>query len=146
MRAGRWIVGLGLIGLAALGIAIARSQRLPEGPQPVVWDKDVCARCRMHIGEPWFAAQLQTGDGKVLNFDDPGCLLAYLDETRPDVHAVWFHHVKEDRWIPWESVAFTETGSSPMGFGLGAVDAGTPGSIGLEEARRRVAQGAETSP
>src|SRR5690242_12190335 len=86
----------GLVALGGLGYALYRAQRLPEGPQPIAWDREACAHCHMHIGEPRFAAQLQTEDGRVLNFDDPGCLLAYDAAEHPRSRAVYFHHLRED--------------------------------------------------
>jgi hypothetical protein len=127
--------GLGcLLLVAGLGGALVWTQRLPEGPQPVVWDREACAHCRMHVGEPGFAAQLQLRDGRVLHFDDPGCLLRYEAERRPDVHASWFHHLREERWLSREQVAFLPVSPTPMGYGLGAVEAGTPGTRSVPEA------------
>jgi copper chaperone NosL len=124
---------------AAVAVALALAAcGAPEGVAPIVWDREACAHCRMLIGEPRFAAQLQTGDGRVESFDDPGCLLARLPEAGP-VRALWFHSVREDRWIPGDAVAFEAVPRTPMGYGLGAVDAGTPGAIPLAEAQARVA-------
>jgi copper chaperone NosL len=119
--------------LAALG-ACGRS----EGPHPIAWDREACTHCHMLIGDPAFAAQLETADGETPAFDDPGCLLAYLAERRPRVSAMFFHHLREDRWIPGDRVAFVQVARSPMGYGLGAVDAGTPGSFSLERAEALV--------
>ncbi|MCA8975363.1 MAG: hypothetical protein KDC98_11630 [Planctomycetes bacterium] len=117
--------------------SILASNRLSEGPVDLIWDKTACAACGMHVGEPPFAAQLTTKTGETLAFDDPGCLFHYVEEHGPDVHAIWFHHVREDRWIAAAEVAFTAIEPTPMGFGIGAVDAGTAAAIDLEGARRR---------
>lgn len=94
----------------------------------------------MLISEPRFAAQLQTQDGDVQSFDDPGCLLAALETRSPGVRALWFHHVREDRWLDAAHVAFEDAERTPMGYGLGAVDAGTPHALSLALARARVAE------
>src|SRR5690606_8718548 len=70
----------------------------PEGPQPIAWDREPCAHCRMLISDPAFAAQLHRSDGTVESFDDPGCLLARLAAPGAPVAALWFHHVREERW------------------------------------------------
>lgn len=135
------IVGVGAVAaLAVLVVAglVARSQRLASGPVDVTWDKEPCAHCHMLLSEPGFAAQLQTADGAVLNFDDVGCLFAWERELQPRVHATWFHHLGEERWLGPGEVAFLPGQHSPMAFGLGAVDAGTPGALTLEQARERV--------
>jgi copper chaperone NosL len=123
--------------LVALAAALAACGP-PEGPQPIVWDREPCAHCRMLISDPAFAAQLHTTDGAVESFDDPGCLFARLAARRPAVHALWFHHVREDRWLRADAVAFERVDPTPMDFGLGAVDAGTPGALSLEQAQARV--------
>jgi copper chaperone NosL len=140
LHLGRWV--LGALGLAVLVLVavVVRAQRLPEGPQPVAWDAEACTHCHMLIGEPGFAAQLQTDDGRVLDFDDPGCLLRYLADDKPHVHALWFHHGHEDRWIPGAEVAFRRVATSPMGWGLAAVDRREPHDLDRAAAERRVAE------
>lgn len=143
----RWAVAgwvaIALAAIAGFGASLAFSQALPEGPVEIVWDREACAHCRMHIGERAFAAQLQRRDGRVQNFDDPGCLLRYLASVPADeVHAVYFHHSRQARWLARDEVAFVDVAQSPMGFGLGAVHRGTPGSFPYEEALRRVERAA----
>jgi copper chaperone NosL len=121
--------------LALVAVACGR----PEGPRAIVWDREPCAHCHMLISDPSFAAQLETRNGDLPAFDDPGCLLAYLSQHRDTVRRIWFHHMKEDRWIPGDRVAFVRVPRTPMGYGLGAVDAGTPGSISLDQAQALVA-------
>lgn len=126
--------------IGGIAAAILLFERLPDGPVDVAWDRAACAHCRMHVGEPAFAAQLQLKDGQVLNFDDPGCLFRHLRGVdASQIHAVWFHHHREDRWISRERVAFVEASPTPMGYGLGAVDASTPGAVPPDEAARRAA-------
>lgn len=134
-----WIAlaAVALLAVAVI-IVVAGSQTLPDGPQSIVWDRTSCAECRMAVSEKPYAAQLQTADGQVLDFDDPGCLFRFVEGEKPEVHAMWFRDVREDRWIRGSEVAFIESGPSPMGFDLGAVPAGSAGSIGLEQARAQV--------
>lgn len=126
--------------LLALAAALAACGP-PDGPQPIVWDREPCAHCRMLISDPAFAAQLHLDDGTVESFDDPGCLFARVAARQPRVHALWFHHVREDRWLRGDAVAFERVAPTPMDFGLGAVDAGTPGALPFEAARAQVLAG-----
>lgn len=132
----------GLVAIAALGTfggLLYDAQKLPEGVQPVAWDKEACANCRMHVGERGFAAQLQLEDGRVFNFDDPGCLFHYREKLQgaPE-HAAYFHHLREERWLSQAEVGFVPVSPTPMGYGLGAVDKGEPGAISVEAARAQV--------
>ena len=139
----RWsrLIGLALvIALVALIVSVVGGGRaLPDTPQPVAWNHQPCAHCRMLVGEPAHAAQLVTTGGDVLFFDDPGCLLRYLDERAPGVHRAWFHDHAAERWIDSREVGFVPAPSTPMGFGLAATERSTPGAIDLAEARRRIA-------
>ena len=113
-------------------------QRLPSGPVDIVWDKEACAHCHMHVGEPRFAAQLQTQEGDILNFDDPGCLLRYQAEQHRAVHAIYFHHHREDRWLTGRDTVFVPVEPTPMGYNLGAAASGVLGALSYEEATRKV--------
>jgi len=125
---------LRLAALAALALALPACGP-PEGPQPIAWDREPCAHCRMLISEPAFAAQLHLSDGAVESFDDPGCLFARLEARPARVHALWFHHLREDRWLPGDGVAFERVAPTPMDFGFGAVDPGTPEALSIEAVR-----------
>lgn len=133
------LVGLvAFVVVSVVGYVVFASTTLPTGPSPIVWDRQACEFCSMHIGEPAFAAQIQDASGRTSAFDDPGCLFLHESRQRIAVHAIWFRHVRDDRWIAARDVAFVHVEPTPMGYGLGAVDAGTPGSIGLEAARQQV--------
>jgi len=130
--------------LATLALAVAALagafEGKPEGPAPIAWDHETCAECHMHIGDPSYAAQIRTADDRVASFDDPGCLFRYLEREAPEVHAMYFHHSEEDRWLTRDQVAFLPVPGdrTPMSYGLAAVDSGTPGAVGFEAAYRRV--------
>jgi hypothetical protein len=133
------LAGAGALAIFGVALwAIDASRTPPEGPVPVAWDRQPCAHCGMHLGEPAFAVQLHTTDGDVLFFDDPGCYFAYVAEHSPAVHAVWFHHLKEDRWLPQSAVGFLPVPTSPMGWGLGAVAADESGALSVNAARALV--------
>ena len=124
-------------GLVLLVVALVSCTR-PSGPEPIAFDRESCAHCHMLISDPAFAAQLQTEDGETFNFDDPGCLLRWRAEHAPRVQAVWFHHLREERWLPEAKVAFVPVARTPMGYGLGAVDAGAPDALSRAQAEARL--------
>lgn len=136
----RWIlIPVLLGGLAlAIGLLVMRAQTAPRSVRPIVWDKQACEHCKMAISEPAFAAQLQTEDGRVLDFDDPGCLFLYEAEHHPQVRVRYFHAQEGDDWLSGDEVAFASGARSPMGYDLGAVRRGTPGALSYEEAVQKV--------
>lgn len=139
-RGGRLALVLLLVA-AAVALAadfIRRSEALPAGPVDVVWDRTACAECRMTVSERAYAAQLQLKDGRVLDFDDAGCLFRFQAHDGDAPHATYFRAVHGDGWLPAGKAAFVRAGPSPMGYDLGAVPAGTPDSFSVAEARALV--------
>ncbi len=121
-------------------LVIAACGRGGRGPFPIAYDKEACTYCHMLIGDPRYAAQLVTEGGDVLDFDDPGCLLRYVVTQHPQVRAMWFRDARSDRWLPGERTRFVADPRTPMGWGLAAVDAGTPNARTLEQASAQVAR------
>lgn len=121
----------------AVTYSVLASTGLDDGPAEIVWDKAACVACGMHVGEPPFAAQVTTKDGRTHAFDDPGCLFLWVEEQSPAVHSMFFRHHREDRWIARDRVGFALVDKTPMGFGIAAVDATAPGAIDFDEARRK---------
>lgn len=131
--------------MAALALVVAvvvvwrlNQPTLPSGPVPIVWDGEVCGHCKMHVGDPRFAAQLQTADGIVLSFDDPGCLFEYLAANDAERHALYFRNHEGDGWLVESEAAFVSVADSPMGYGIAAVPVGTAGAQGLDWAKAQV--------
>jgi hypothetical protein len=139
------VIIAGVMVAALIGL-IRRSESLPGGPQDVVWDHTQCAECRMSVSEKAYAAQMQLVDGRVLDFDDPGCLFRFAAHNDVGLHAVYYRHVHEDRWLAEEQAAFVESGPSPMGYDRGAVPIGTPGAEPAAQVRAAYASGAADMP
>lgn len=128
----------GLAVMAVMGVAAYRSQSVPVTPQPVAWDRETCAECRMLISDHRYAAQIQTADGRVLNFDDPSCLITYELREHPKVHAVYFHDSASERWLSAQQAAFLQNAATPMGHGLASVAAGKPNAITYSQAVQKL--------
>ena len=117
---------------------VREGQRLPDAPVPIAWEREACAHCHMQLSQRQYAVQLQTADGDVVNFDDPGCFFLYLQDEQPAIREVWFHDSRGERWLRRGEVAFVAAPSTPMNLGLAAVAAGEPGAMSYDEARARV--------
>ena len=125
-----------LVFIAGLAFALIRAQAPGSGVRPIIWDHETCANCGMTISDHRFACQLQTRSGQTYDFDDPGCLLTFVSDKHPEVRAIYFHALNSEGWIKASDAAFVRGQSTPMGYGRGAVPAGTPGAISLDQARR----------
>ncbi|MHB1424502.1 MAG: hypothetical protein ACYC3I_15130 [Gemmataceae bacterium] len=127
-----------LFAAATVGLLVLRAQALPDGVRPVVWDKESCGECGMAVSDRRFAAQLQTDNGRIINFDDPGCLFIYVIRFDPSIHAAYFHALVGDSWLNAEQVGFVPTSLSPMGYNWAAVPRDTPGSLTFAEALEKM--------
>jgi hypothetical protein len=133
------LLALALV-VVVVGFVRFNEATLPEGPVPVVWDGEVCPHCKMHVGDPRFAVQLQTIDGEVMNFDDPGCLFAYLQSHEVIRHALYFRNHEADGWLSEAEVGFLPVEDSPMGYGIRAVPRAAPEAHDIDWAKAQVVE------
>jgi copper chaperone NosL len=81
----------------------------------------------MLLADTRFGAELVTRTGKVLPFDDAGCLATFAQSDRPEakqVHSLWVSDfVRPDRLLPVEQAAFVRHPSfrTPMDHGIVAL-------------------------
>ena len=139
----RTMIGANLLLILMTGLLVVLMGRLrtpQNGAAEVAWNRELCAQCGMVVGDRHFAAQLQTRDGRTLNFDDPGCLMSFLQQRHPAVRAIYVRNARADNWLPEAGAAFVRVPQSPSGFGLAAVTKDTPGALSWAEATRIVQQ------
>jgi nitrous oxidase accessory protein len=112
-------------GLAAAAVWACGAHR----PGRIVYGGDACAHCHMTISDPRFAAQLITSKGKMLAFDDIGCLVTYARTRLPGVPApeVWVNDfLSPDSILEGTHAVFLQADSiaTPMGSHLLALRRG----------------------
>jgi copper chaperone NosL len=94
--------------LAAL-VLLAAGCAAPAA-RPLAIGSDACAHCHMRLADLRYGAELVTRTGKVLPFDDAGCLATFVLGDRPDatqVHSLWVSDfTRPDRLLPAEQAAF----------------------------------------
>jgi len=81
----------------------------------------------MSLVDRRFAAQLRTGTGKSVVFDDAGCLAGWIQESGAVVGAAWVASFTEPHeWLPAERALYlqSDTLRTPMASGLAALRAG----------------------
>ena len=92
-----------------------------------MYGTDQCAHCHMTIADPRYAAELVTRTGKVIVFDDIGCLAAFLatGAVAPGaVHSTWAHdYASPGEWVRTGDLSYVRSESfhTPMGSGLVAL-------------------------
>jgi hypothetical protein len=132
---------------AAFLVLVCCSSEPASGPGRVTWDRDVCERCSMVIGDRRFAAQVRAAaEDRLHRFDDLGCALLWLAERGESVGgskatprpAIWVRDAAGETWIDGRTAGFAAGFRSPMGYGFAAVGGNTPRSIDLAEVQKRL--------
>jgi len=106
----RWTL-LALLGVLACG---------PGTPRPIAYGAEPCTHCHMTISDPRFVAEAVLTTGKVLAFDDIGCLATWLGTAQEPVETVWVASFTDQEWLRAEEATFLRTDSlrTPMASGL----------------------------
>ncbi len=124
--------------LFLLVILCACSPQETTGPGEIRWDKQVCDRCSMSIGDDRFAAQVRGGaEHQLYRFDDIGCAVIWLDQQPWKNNAdteIWISDYDSRRWIGARKAWFFRVLHSPMGYGLGARESQVEGAMNFNEA------------
>jgi copper chaperone NosL len=98
----------------------------PSGPRAIALNEEACAHCHMTIADPRFGAELITGTGRVLTFDDVGCMAAWLSENPTPLTGAWVMNYVDHAWMAADSAIYLQTDSlrTPMASGLAALRPG----------------------
>jgi len=64
--------------VAVFGAILAAAACTTPGPRPLAFGSEECTRCHMTLADPHFAGELVTTTGKVIPFDDVGCLASFV--------------------------------------------------------------------
>jgi copper chaperone NosL len=106
-----------------------------SGPQPIAREHPICGNCGKPLSDPRFVAQVVQDDGHQMLFDEPGCLIEWLEAGRAE--DFWFRDMNTQVWLHRVGVGFLRD-QAPAEYGFGAVPPDTPGAIPYDEAVRIV--------
>ena len=111
-------------------------------PLPIDINHTNCAQCAMLIKTIDNTAQAVAPDGRTWFFDDPGCLVLWIEE-RPfkDEAKLWVHTIDTNRWIDAKEAHYGITDLSVMHYGFGSRENKTDKTIGYDEMRLRMLRG-----
>lgn len=65
-------------GLIRLGLLLAAAACGAPGPRPLAYGAENCAHCHMTLADARYGAELLTTTGRVIPFDDVGCLASFV--------------------------------------------------------------------
>ena len=116
----RTAAALGGLGVLAFLVTVLAWPTQPSGPEPILHGRDVCAHCRMHIGQPGFAGEMRDERGALTKYDDVGCLVEAMLRTPGRIPEAWVEDHATGRLIPLLAASLVrgERSRTPMGSGL----------------------------
>lgn len=95
-------------------------------PEPIKLGSDACHYCKMTISDARFGAEILTTKGKVYKFDDPHCIIAFLDKDQidrqlvKDIYLVDFNEPHELLNVNQSYLLESESFNSPMNGNIAA--------------------------
>ena len=109
--------------LTALLMFFACSKDSEIKPVDINYGQDICAACSMIISEKQYSAQYVLSDGSVKKFDDIGCIIEHLKQTKNEagkVSAIFVRDYSTNNWINIKNAHFLKSKniSTPMGHGI----------------------------
>lgn len=114
------LVGAGAALLAGLTGVVFFWPAQRVGPEPIVYGRDACAHCRMHISQPGFAGELRDHDGVLTRYDDIGCMLRAMIAMHQEIPEAWVEDHTSGEFIPLLIAQLVRgaAGDTPMGSGI----------------------------
>ncbi len=114
------IGSLGLLVLATVGGVVFLWPTQRVGPQSIVYGRDACAHCRMHISQPGFAGEVRDHNGMLTKYDDVGCMLQAMVAMRREIPEAWVEDHDGGGFVPLLTAQLVrgDTGDTPMGYGI----------------------------
>jgi copper chaperone NosL len=94
-------------------------------PQPIQYNYDECAYCKMKISDPRFGAELVTSKGKVFKYDSAECLVrTCIEENHSRAFTLVTDFSSPQTLIDAQTATFliSENQPSPMGGNLSAYE------------------------
>jgi nitrous oxide reductase accessory protein NosL len=99
-------------------------------------------QCAMLLKSDRNAAEVAIPDGRTWFFDDPGCMVLWLEKKSfKDKAKLWVHTIDTERWVDAKKAHYGVTDHTAMHYGFGAREHEGNGTIGYEEMRLRMLRG-----
>jgi nitrous oxide reductase accessory protein NosL len=98
--------------------------------------------CKMLITKERNAAQVVSPEGNTWFFDDPGCMVLWLqDKAFKNEAKLWVHSLDTDKWIDAKNAAYGVKDKTEMHYGFGARENRTDETINFAEMELRMYRG-----
>lgn len=101
----------------------------------------LCSECNMDVEHLQYQAQIITADGVTYFFDDIGCVVLWLKNHTLEDATIITMTLDTHNWIDVTKAWYTQTASSPMGYGMAAYEHKKESFISYEDMRLLMLQG-----
>lgn len=116
------LAALVLVALSIGPVLTACGKNASAGEPPkIVYGKDVCSRCGMIISEEKFASGIVARDGTSRPFDDPGEMIATIQEEGLGTNRAWVHDFDTTQWIDATKAFYAVSHDVVTSMGTGVV-------------------------
>ncbi len=124
-------------------IQAAKKEKVSRTGKPVAIKAHTyrCALCNMSVDDPVHAAQALSPEGKVLFFDDIGCMVKWFDTHKTSGAGLYVFAQDTGRWIKAEEAWYSTTEATPMRYGFGAYAHQKRGMISFKTLKERIHTG-----
>ena len=110
--------------LFGLFLLLGCEKEISSSPHEIHWDRDMCKRCAMMVSDREHAAQIiNPKNGKSYPFDDLGCAIIWLNESKVDWKkeaVLWVIDSFNGEWIDAKKALYTSGNITPMAYGFKA--------------------------
>lgn len=111
------MLNMRMLFLPALVLAAACAGPRTPAPAEVAYGLDVCDYCHMSVDDGGRAAQWVGADGAVRKFDEPGCLIAWMQRNPATNGAAFVGDAAGRGWVAAEQAFYLRGGvRTGMGF------------------------------
>jgi len=107
-------------------------------------NKIQCPQCNMFLVHKEHTAQAITTDNKTHFFDDPGCLVLWVEENHKDTDTdivKWVYALDSKKWIKATEAFYSIDDKTPMHYGFGGYEKFKEGYIKYDEMRLKMLRG-----
>lgn len=112
---------LPLIGVLLLVVALTGCSEKEVQPVAIDEKKDKCDICQMAVKDDQYATQTHLENGKVLKFDDIGCMHQWIKENKNEKDPIHFvRDYNSKKWIALDQAVYVydKDLKTPMAYGV----------------------------
>jgi len=114
---------------------------IEQKPLPLKLNFTNDTQCKMLIKTEENTAQVIAPDGRTWFFDDPGCMVLWLEgKSFKDSAKLWVHTLDTEKWVDARDTSYSAVEHTAMHYGFGARE-NIAKSIDYKEMRLRMLRG-----